>query len=354
MFTNLFMPPSNELQIPSIGNDTSCNVQGYLLQLVIAGNIYYSSIAIYFYLVIARQWKKKRIESIEKYLHGVPIVWGVVTASIVVAMDMIGENAWNCWIQPRDSPNKLLAKKFEIFLFYFPLWLSMIVSTASLYLVHRFIKKTEKQVLKWKKDRKNRKVHTKNIAMQNSLYVFSFLLCWAFPSFVRILQIVGKVQVPTWTKVVSGSLLPCQGFITSIVFFRLKYQKLRKKNKEQSIFAIVWRIVKESLFPYSSCTKVNEEQVVNPSSSVDVEANHTKASRKSLKKSHLQQQKSYEDFLPETSEATLGKNESFVDDETGMKPPLEKNYSTIQMHGMDSLKLMWTEARLYGKASVRE
>lgn len=352
MFTNLFMPPSNELQIPSIGNDTSCNVQGYLLQLVIAGNIYYSSIAIYFYLVIARQWKKKRIESIEKYLHGIPIVWGVATASIVVAMDMIGENAWNCWIQPKNSPNKRLATIFQFALFYVPLWLSMIVCGTSLYLVHRFIKKTEKQVLKWKKD--TRKVHTKNIAMQNSLYVFSLFLCWTFPSLVRILQIVGKVQVPTWTKVVSGTLLPCQGFITSIIFFRLKYQKLRKKNKEQGIFAIVWRIVKESLFPYSSCTKVNEEQVVNPSNSIDVEANPMKVPRKSLKKSHVQQQESYEDFPPETSEATLGKNESFVDDETGMKPKLEKNYSTIQMHGMDSLRLMWTEARLYGKASVRE
>lgn len=352
MFTNLFMPPSNELQIPSIGNDTSCDVQGYLLQLVIAGNIYYASIAIYFYLVIAKRWKKKRIESIEKYLHGIPIVWGVVTASIVVAMDMIGENAWNCWIQPRDSPNKMLAKDFQLFFFYIPLWLSMVVSTACLYLVQRFIKKTEKQVLKWKKD--TRKVHTKNVAMHNSLYVFSFFLCWTFPSLVRILQTVFGVHVSSWTKVVSGTLLPSQGFITSIIFFRIKYQKLRKKNKEQSVFAIVWRIVKESLLPHSSCTKVKEEQVVKPNIDVDVEANPMKAPRKSLRKPHVETQESSEDFLPEISEGPITKNESFVDDETGMKPPLEKNYSTIQMHGMDSLKLMWTEARLYGKASVRE
>lgn len=355
MFTNLFMPPSNELQISSIGNDTSCDAQGYLLQLVIAGNIYYASIAIYFYLVIARRWKKKRIESIEKYLHGVPIVWGVVTASIVVAMDMIGENAWNCWIQPRDSPNKRLAKIFQFVLFYIPLWSSMAVCVCSMYLVHKFIKKTEKQVLKWKKH--NRKVHTKNIAMQNYLYVLSFLLCWTFPSLVRILQTIFGIHVPTWTKVVSGTLLPCQGFINAIIFFRLKYQKIKRKDKEQSIFAIVWRIVKESLFSFS-CIKTNEVQV-RPSVDVDVEANPTNAPRKDLEKSYIQTQEiqtqeSYEDFLPQTFEATLGKNESFVDDETGMKPPLEKNYSTIQMHGMDSLRLMWTEARLYGKDSVRE
>lgn len=351
MFTNLFMPPSNELQIPSIGNDISCDVQGYLVQLSIAGSIYYASIAIYFYLVIARRWKKKRIESIEKYLHGIPIVWGVVTASLVVAMDMIGENAWNCWIQPKYSPNKSLAKIFQLALFYVPLWLSMAVCATSLYLVHKFIKKTEKQVLKWKKDKGNRKLHTKNIATQNSLYALSFLLCWSFPTLVRILQIVDVVQVPTWTKVISGTLLPCQGFINSIIFFRLKYQKLRKKHKELSFFAIVWRIVKDSLFPNSSCNKVKEEQVVKPSIDADVEANPIEAPRNDF---GAQPQKSYEFFLPETSEAVIGKNESFADDETGMKPPLEKNYSTIQIHGLDSLRLMWTEARLYGKASVRE
>ena len=148
--TNFLMTYPNKLNIPSIGNSASCEVQGFVIQFCVASPLYNASLSIYYYLVLRKSWQLEKITRIEAILHGVPLFWGIGTAIVIASLHIIDEAAWNCWIQPRSAKNTKLAKTLQFAFFYIPLWISMGVNVLSMYLVRKFLRKTEKDVARWK------------------------------------------------------------------------------------------------------------------------------------------------------------------------------------------------------------
>ena len=249
LLTNFFIPPGFGSMMPAtFGNTASCNAQGFLVQLSIASVIYNASLSFYYLLVINYNWRKTRIAQIEKHLHIVPIAFGVVTAIIAVSLKTIGNADWDCWIAPNDSnSNEQLVRSFQWAFFFGPLWICMLFNCTNMFRVYRVVKKTEAKAAKWRAG-ENLFVQTKNVAKQNQLYVLGFMVTWIFPTIARIVQ-AAHGKVPNWLVVVCGTFIPLQGFVNSLVYFRLRFQKCGAEHSDKGTLWVIWRIILLTLMP---------------------------------------------------------------------------------------------------------
>ena len=144
------------------GNQATCSVQGFFSQLSISVVLYNAFLAIYFMLVIRFGWTEAKIQQIklERYIHGTCIAVGLVTSSIAMGLDLYNPAGWYCSISPypagcrNDSnvpcqrgENALL---YSWFLFYLPLWISVIVASIALYEVYAAFQRQHQVVQRWK------------------------------------------------------------------------------------------------------------------------------------------------------------------------------------------------------------
>lgn len=249
-FTFVFMPSPSKMNLPvTLGNEASCDVLAFILQFNIASAIYNASLSLYYLLIIKYNWRQTKISNIEKYLHFVPISWGLLTAIIIVALNVTDDSNWVCWISPDDAQDPTLAKALIVAFYYGPLWLCFLFLGSNMYQVFKKVKETEVRASKWRVGG-DALIHTKSVARQNFLYALSFIVCWIVPSFARLALVCGA-NVPLWVNVMSGSLIPFQGFFNSMVYFRIRYFNFREDYPNKSGFWIVMHIVRLTLFPCS-------------------------------------------------------------------------------------------------------
>ena len=251
-----------------LGNKASCSAQGFIVQSSIASPIYNAVLSLYYLLVIKYRWPDQKLKSVEKYMHRVPISFGIVTATIVLCLDMYNPAAWDCWIGPdvnisgqdnfdtRETLSHILKWSF----FFIPLWVSMALSSVFMVSIYLNVREIEKRSLKWNVVRKKagtRMKQTKAVSQQGSLYVIAFLVTWLFPTISRLFEIFGA-PIPSVLIVLSGTLIPCQGFFNAMVYFRMRYQKCQKKYPDKTRLWLVTRIFMLTLCP---CCEVDRHNV---------------------------------------------------------------------------------------------
>ena len=96
--------PKNGKWYWAFGNDTTCQIQGYILLLSIVSTPFYNlALCIYFLCVIKYSMTDQRFrELFEPYLHGFPILYGLVTATYTLCIGYINPSKimYLCWINP--------------------------------------------------------------------------------------------------------------------------------------------------------------------------------------------------------------------------------------------------------------
>ena len=260
LFTNLFLPRS-KVHLWSVGNQTSCSVQGFVVQLLLTSILYNASLAIYYLMVIRLRFPQWKVMKIEPYMHALPLILGIGTAVTALVLNMYNPADWDCWIAPpanctqtSEYENTTSCKKFnnvDIFRMAFlfgPLWVVIIGVTAVMLVIFLHVRKQEKKSQRWATTTSTKRLtNTRNLGVQSALYVGSFYITYTFPSITRLFQLAGK-DVPSWLYVTSGIFIPIQGFFNSLVYFRPEYNRLRRENPGISGLSIVGYIIKRSLF----------------------------------------------------------------------------------------------------------
>ena len=70
--------PDEEIKLPwAMGNELTCEVQGFMLQLSTITTGYNAMLSLYYFLVISHGWSERRIKRVEPYLHAYPIIFGL-------------------------------------------------------------------------------------------------------------------------------------------------------------------------------------------------------------------------------------------------------------------------------------
>jgi hypothetical protein len=128
----------------SIGNQATCNVQGFFVQLAIASPLYNGSLAMYYLLVTKYAWKEKDLKEswVSILFHAIPVTWGLATATTGEFLKLYNNaNLW-CWIAPAPALQRgMNANIYRWSFFYGPLWSTIVLVTICLGLVVFHVRK---------------------------------------------------------------------------------------------------------------------------------------------------------------------------------------------------------------------
>jgi hypothetical protein len=69
------------------GNITSCNFQGFLLQLAIGAPLYNSSLALFYILMIKLRWTDTQLKRLERWVHGFIISFSIGTSILLLYLE---------------------------------------------------------------------------------------------------------------------------------------------------------------------------------------------------------------------------------------------------------------------------
>ncbi|KAL7535193.1 hypothetical protein ACHAWF_005082 [Thalassiosira exigua] len=101
ILTPLFMP-SDSGAAWAVGNQTTCNVQGFIVTLFNASAILYMcALQLQYLLTIKYGWTESRMRrEAELYMHGFPWCLGLAAAIAQLALKLFNPADWDCWIAP--------------------------------------------------------------------------------------------------------------------------------------------------------------------------------------------------------------------------------------------------------------
>lgn len=70
--------PNEERKVPwAMGNELTCEMQGFMFQLSTMTPAYNVMLSLYYLLVIRYSWSERRIKRVEHYMHAFPIIFGL-------------------------------------------------------------------------------------------------------------------------------------------------------------------------------------------------------------------------------------------------------------------------------------
>mmetsp|Transcript_17872 Transcript_17872/g.44554 ORF Transcript_17872/g.44554 Transcript_17872/m.44554 type:complete len:844 (+) Transcript_17872:162-2693(+) len=121
------------------GNVTTCNAQGFLVQLGIVAPVYHVFLSIYYLLLVKFEvTQDKIVKYAEPLMHSTAILVGFGTGTASIALDLYTGNLLWCWIAP-------FPKYYRVWFFYAPLWVSMLLVLGINVWIYRSVYRREQQ-----------------------------------------------------------------------------------------------------------------------------------------------------------------------------------------------------------------
>lgn len=94
ILTPLFMPADSGA-VGAIGNQTTCNIQGFTVTLFNASAVLYMcALQLQYLLTIKYGWSETRIRGVERYMHGIPWLLGLAAAITQLSLKLFNPADW--------------------------------------------------------------------------------------------------------------------------------------------------------------------------------------------------------------------------------------------------------------------
>lgn len=260
--TPLFVTKDMEQFKWAFGNEFSCSLQGFIVQASIGGVLYNACLSIYYFLVIKYGYPQHKMVIIERLMHAFTLIFSLSTATIALALGLIQDANWDCWISPQ---NKIYQWSF----FFAPLWLAIILVTILMYKIFLHVRQEERSSSRWNQigNRVVRLRKTRAVAKQGALYVGAFFVTWLFPTISRVIHLISGKDPPSWLVVLSGAFIPIQGFFNALVYFRLRFINCQRENPEKTRRWVVSTIIRRALCCCNTCREDADGLDIEPPSS---------------------------------------------------------------------------------------
>ena len=219
----------------SRGNETTCKIQGFMIQLGQTTSMFYNLfLSLYFFLVIVYGWREHRFKKLSWAVHAIVLVFGIGLSG--GSIPYIEAQFGVCGILP-----PLTSNVWQLSLFYTaPVSLVLVVLTASTAGICHSVYKQQQKARKWKFGKKSLAI-TREVFWQSFWYVSAFYV--TLPLMLLSYYVPFVYPRDFWIFVVTAILAPLQGLMNSLVYFqRAKlFQKLtclsflcRKCKRQQS------------------------------------------------------------------------------------------------------------------------
>eukprot|EP00934_Nitzschia_sp_Nitz4_P007775 Nitzschia sp. Nitz4//scaffold55_size114948//6166//7777//NITZ4_003880-RA/size114948-exonerate_est2genome-gene-0.139-mRNA-1//-1//CDS//3329554467//7765//frame0 len=147
----------------AVGNQATCNFQGFLLQLAIGAPLYNCSLALYYLLVIRYNWTNQQLAKIEIYVHASIIIFSVGTSIVGLPLTMYNQVTSVCWVigSPPDCGHSSTITSdeecdrgdwawiFGVALFYGPLWVCVLLTVIAMCVIYFHVRATFQRSEQW-------------------------------------------------------------------------------------------------------------------------------------------------------------------------------------------------------------
>jgi len=272
--TPFFVTQDMDQFLWSIGNRSTCSLQGFIVQFSISGVLYNASLSLYYLLVIKYGFQQRDIIIIEKYMHAFALLFGITTATTALALNLYEDANWDCWISPTKQT-------FQWTFFFAPLWIAIIFVVTCMLNIFLHVRSVERSSIQWSQvsGRVVRLTKTRAVAQQGALYVGAFFVTWLFPTIARLVKLSGT-EPPEWLVALSGSFIPIQGFFNAMVYFRLRFRNCSRAHPQRSSVWVVRRIMKRALCGCCVCCCSDTHGHTVPDG-LDIEPNSSSQNRAS-------------------------------------------------------------------------
>ena len=195
----------------SRGNQTTCKIQGFMIQLGQTASMFYNlSLSLYFFMVIVLRWREKFLRQILVGAHVGVIATGLGMS--IGALPYIEAQFGVCGILP-----PLTASQWQISLFYtVPVSIVLIVLTTVTIVICYRVFSQQARVRRWRTDM--RASVTKKVVWQSVWYVSAFYL--TLPFVLLSFYVKFKSSRYFWIYIVTAILAPLQGTMNAIIYFQ--------------------------------------------------------------------------------------------------------------------------------------
>lgn len=218
----------------SAGNIQTCDTQGFFITFlgIISVPMLNASLSTYYNLIIKYNWNNARIEKIEKWLHIVPILFGIIIAIIPLAANLYVPGTWGCWFANTQYPlgcdsAETCVRGWDSAYFFWPILVIILVPPGyvfvSMYMVYKVVRNLEIKIARYtgatrrlsserelrEQERKNTK-KSRRVMTQSVLYSSAMFLVLLFPFISIVLSQIG-LPTPIWIYTLFAIFNPAQG-----------------------------------------------------------------------------------------------------------------------------------------------
>jgi hypothetical protein len=252
-FTTWPIPRGTPNVFAAVGNQHTCTAQAFFAQFSLSAVMYNGALALYYYLMIVKEWTASDIQRVEPWLHLNAFIWGFGTAVASLFLTLFNEVGWDCWISPHPLGCKESWKNngvttctrgdngslYQWAFYYAPLWGVIIAVIFFMSSVYWKIKLQERRMRRYSITADdNRSKRMKRSENQARLYVGAFFAAWTFPTIFQLVLVTRDV-VYFPLLLLTAIFVPIQGFLNMLVYMRGTYHRYRKANPN-SFFIAVW------------------------------------------------------------------------------------------------------------------
>ena len=237
----------------NLGNKYTCDVQGFIFGVAWGATASYNcTLALYYLLVIKYNWKPTQLKKIQKYFFIIPMVAGIPGSIYAIIFDIfnIRSNPYDsCFGGPDTVP--LMSEGFEKYYLYIgtcALSGIIVFNLTCMALVCQHVRKVEKNSLQECSSNDEVLQRTKVVQTQFELFTLAFLTTSLFQVISKVIAFIDE-EVPVALNTLSLVLMNASGLLNALVYFRLRYNRIRKEYPDCQRVHILVNILKDTLLP---------------------------------------------------------------------------------------------------------
>ena len=194
----------------SRGNDATCILQGFMIQLGQTSMFYNICLALYFWLVISHNWSEHMFRRPLIVAHMAVVVTGVGLAC--GSIRFIGPQFGVCGVLP-----PLTTSQWQVSMFYTaPVAITLLVLTATTVAICTKVYRQEKKAQRWMATQHLKL--TRRVFWQSFWYVIAFYMTLPFVLLTFYIPFTSPDDF--WLLAVAAIVAPLQGFVNAFVYFK--------------------------------------------------------------------------------------------------------------------------------------
>ena len=253
MMTPFMLPVESGYPV-ALGNFTTCNVAGFLLQYYLSVSLYNCALSFYYVLMIVHGWSEDRIQRLmEPWVHivclSVPIIYGTlcILTDTINPTDLAGTCEFGsypagCLEEEHGIPCERGKNTVTIsWGFVVILKVSALIGIINTIRVYLAVRKTSRRSTRDSMTGATER-RLKSVAVQSYLYTFAFVNSFLWATAIRLAS-----QFHNWDNRSGDNVILCvvffftymffplQGFLNGVTFLRPRLQQYQQRHPEAGI-----------------------------------------------------------------------------------------------------------------------